>query len=368
MQIDEKMMQHALALAEKGAGYVNPNPLVGAVIVKNGRVIGEGYHTKFGALHAEREALANTTENPKGATMYVTLEPCCHTGKTPPCTEAIIGAQLARVVIGIKDPNPLVAGKGIAQLEDAGIEVTVGICEKACRQQNAAFIHFITHQTPYIISKYAMTLDGKIATRTGHAKWITGEMARTHTHQTRARVAGILVGIGTVLADDPLLTARLPEAHQPIRIICDSNLLLPLNSQLVQTTHLAPVLIATTVKDPAKHQPYLDRGCEVCVLPAKEDGHLDLKALVKALGARHIDSVLVEGGATIHGSFLDEGLIHEVHAYLAPKLFGGTEAPTPVKGQGVELATQALALTEISYHPLGEDLLIKGVTVSCSQD
>lgn len=357
---DEQYMQYALTLAEKGAGYVNPNPLVGAVLVKNNRIIGEGYHTKFGALHAEREALAHTTESPLGATLYVTLEPCCHTGKTPPCTDAIIAAKIARVVIGMKDPNPLVAGKGIAALENAGISVTTGIFEDACHLQNAFFIHFITSKTPFIIMKYAMTLDGKIATYTGHSKWITGETARKHVHKTRARVAAILVGIGTVLADDPSLTARLPNAHQPTRIVCDAHLRLPLDSQLVQTSHISPVLIATTVQDTHLHQAYLDHGCDIVVIPARKDGEIDLSLLLKILGDKNIDSVLVEGGSTIHGSFLDDKLVHQVQAYIAPKLFGGKTAPSPINGCGALRADTGVLLRNIRYTPLGNDLLIEG--------
>ena len=232
---EEQFMKRAIELAKQGVGWTAPNPLVGAVVVKNGRVIGEGYHRKYGELHAERNALAACTEDPAGATLYVTLEPCCHYGKTPPCTEIIIEKKIAKVVIGSRDPNPKVAGKGARILREHGINVVEDYMREACDALNPVFFHYITTKTPYVVLKFAMTLDGKIATRTGASKWITGEAARNHVHQLRGRYAGILAGIGTVLADDPMLNCRIDGAHQPLRIILDSHLRIPMGSRLVRS-------------------------------------------------------------------------------------------------------------------------------------
>lgn len=240
---EEQFMKRAIELAKQGVGWTAPNPLVGAVVVKNGRVIGEGYHRKYGELHAERNALAACTEDPAGATLYVTLEPCCHYGKTPPCTEIIIEKKIAKVVIGSRDPNPKVAGKGARILREHGINVVEDYMREACDALNPVFFHYITTKTPYVVLKFAMTLDGKIATRTGASKWITGEAARNHVHQLRGRYAGILAGIGTVLADDPMLNCRIDGAHQPLRIILDSHLRIPMGSRLVRSAKEYPLLI-----------------------------------------------------------------------------------------------------------------------------
>ena len=249
---DEKYMELALSLAERGAGRVSPNPMVGAVIVKNGKIIGEGWHARYGDLHAERNALADCEkrgENPKGATIYVTLEPCCHHGKTPPCTDALIAAGIARVVIGSEDPNPLVAGKGIRQLREAGIEVSSGVLKEACDRLNRVFFHYITHHTPYVVMKYAITMDGKIAAYTGNSQWITGEAARQNVHRDRNRYTAIMAGIGTVLADDPLLTCRIPEGKNPTRIIADTHLQIPLDAQIVKTAREIPTILAVGIRE-----------------------------------------------------------------------------------------------------------------------
>ncbi len=355
---DEKYMRRALELAKKGAGHVNPNPMVGAVLVKNGRVIGEGYHERFGELHAERNALKNCSESPNGAELYVTLEPCCHYGKTPPCTEAIIENKIRRVVVGSYDSNPLVAGKGIRILKDAGIEVTEGILQKECEELNRIFFHFMKTGTPYVMMKYAMTMDGKIATYTGASKWITEETARARVQEDRGRFMAIMAGVGTVVADNPLLTCRLEGKKSPIRIICDTHLRTPFSSALVQTAKEVPVILATACNDAEKKDAFVKAGCEVLTLPEK-DGGVDLNALMKVLGKRQIDSVLLEGGGTLNFTALKNGIVDRVQAYIAPKLFGGANAKTPVEGEGVALPKEAFRLENPKVLFAGEDIVIE---------
>ena len=352
-------MRRALTLALRGEGWASPNPMVGAVIVKEGRVIGEGWHERCGALHAERHALAHCTEDPAGSTMYVTLEPCCHTGRQPPCTQAILDAGIRRVVVGSPDPNPLVAGHGVELLRQGGVEVVENVLREECDQVNEIFLHYIQTKTPFVAMKYAMTLDGKIACRTGASKWVTGETARTQVQQLRHHYRGILVGVGTVLADDPLLTCRLPGGRDPVRIVCDSTLRTPLTSQLVQTAGTTPTILATACTDPARIQPYQAAGCTVLPLPGT-DGKVDLPALMQALAAREIDSILLEGGGTLNWAMLRAGLVQKVHAYIAPKLFGGAEAKTPVEGLGFAAPGEAVALTDTRITRLGEDFLVEG--------
>ncbi|ADU26209.1 bifunctional diaminohydroxyphosphoribosylaminopyrimidine deaminase/5-amino-6-(5-phosphoribosylamino)uracil reductase RibD [Ethanoligenens harbinense] len=364
---DETYMKLALEYAEKGCGWVNPNPMVGAVVVKDGRVIGTGWHRRYGELHAERNALASCTEPPQGATLYVTLEPCCHYGKTPPCTDAILESGIHRVVVGSVDPNPLVAGKGIRILRQRGIEVAEGVLGDACTGINEVFFHFIRTRMPYVVMKYAMTMDGKIATCSGQSKWITGETARRRTQEDRHRYSGIMVGIGTVLTDDPLLTCRLPDGRNPVRIVCDSRLRTPLNAQIVRITGEAPTILVTCSRDEALAYPYRDAGCEVLTLPAK-DGHVDLRALMTALGKKGIDSVLLEGGGALNWSALQSGIVNKVQAYVAPKLFGGINAKSPVAGMGVESPEQAFRLASPQVTRLGEDILLESEVLSCSQE
>ncbi len=364
---DETYMKLALKCAEKGCGWVNPNPMVGAVIVKDGHVVGTGYHQRYGGLHAERNALASCTEPPQGATLYVTLEPCCHYGKTPPCTEAILESGIRRVVIGSADPNPMVAGKGIQILRQHGIEVMVGVLREACTVLNEAFFHFIQTRTPYVVMKYAMTMDGKIATRSGRSKWITGEAARRRVQEDRHRYSGIMVGVGTILTDDPLLTCRLPDSKSPIRIVCDSRLRTPLEAQIVQTAGQVPTILATCSPDEALARPYLKAGCEVLMLPLRDD-HVDLRELVAALGKKEIDSILLEGGGTLNWSALQSGVVNKVQAYVAPKLFGGTGMKTPVEGIGMESPEQAFRLAPPKVTRLGEDILLESEVLPCSQE
>lgn len=363
---DETYMNFALEYARKGCGWVNPNPMVGAVIVKNDRIIGTGYHQRYGELHAERNALACCSEPPQGATLYVTLEPCCHFGKTPPCTQAILESGIRRVVIGSADPNPLVAGKGVQILRQSGIEVTEGVLQEDCIALNEVFFHFIQTKTPYVVMKYAMTMDGKIATRFGRSKWITGEVARRRVQEDRHRYSGIMVGVGTILTDDPLLTCRLPDCKNPVRIICDSQLRTPLESQVVQTAGKVPTIIATSSSNKAPAQLYREAGCELLWLPSR-DGHIDLRELMAALGAKEIDSVLLEGGGTLNWSALQSGIVNKVQAYVAPKLFGGAEAKSPVEGIGVVSPDHAFRLASTLVTQLGDDILIESEVLPCSQ-
>lgn len=361
---EEQFMKRAIELAKQGVGWTAPNPLVGAVVVKNGRVIGEGYHRKYGELHAERNALAACTEDPAGATLYVTLEPCCHYGKTPPCTEIIIEKKIAKVVIGSRDPNPKVAGKGARILREHGINVVEDYMREACDALNPVFFHYITTKTPYVVLKFAMTLDGKIATRTGASKWITGEAARNHVHQLRGRYAGILAGIGTVLADDPMLNCRIDGAHQPLRIILDSHLRIPMGSRLVRSAKEYPLLIvcneSTRDREEGTNriQKLEEAGVKVWTLPEK-NGHPDLNVLMQRLGEEKIDSVLIEGGGTVNEAVLKAHIVHHVYAYIAPKIFGGEDAKTPVEGSGIRLPQECAKLRLAKITVLLNDMLLE---------
>lgn len=363
MMIERKYMERAIELAKKGIGHTNPNPMVGAVIVKNGKIIGEGYHERCGELHAERNAITHLTEDAQGATIYVTLEPCCHYGKTPPCTEAIIEQKISRVVIGSKDPNPLVAGKGVKQLREAGIEVIEDFCKKECDAVNSVFFHYITTRKPYVVMKYAMTADGKIATRTGDSKWITGEKAREHVQYLRHQYMGIMVGIGTLLADNPMLNCRMQGGRNPIRIICDSNLRIPIDCRVVETAEEIQTIVAVKKQDFTKEKKekieWLTRKqVEVIEVPEKE-GELDLAKLMEILGEKGIDSILLEGGGTLNNTCLREGLIKKVYVYMAPKMFGGSQAKTPVEGEGVSLAKEAYSFAIEQVQTMGDDILIE---------
>jgi diaminohydroxyphosphoribosylaminopyrimidine deaminase/5-amino-6-(5-phosphoribosylamino)uracil reductase len=358
---EKQYMRRAIALAELGAGKTRPNPLVGAVVVKDGRIIGEGYHTKYGALHAEREALADCIrrgEDPRGADMYVTLEPCCHTGKQPPCTEALVEAGVGRVVVGSADPNPLVAGKGIKYLKQHGIQVETGFLKAECDALNPIFFHYITTGKPYVALKYAMTADGKIATLAGASKWITGEEARNHAHRLRNRYAAILVGINTVLADNPMLNCRLEGGVNPLRIVLDSSLRIPAECQLVQTAREIPLLVVCGNAPTEKKAQMEGLGVEVLSMPGT-DGRPDLKALTSELGRRGIDSLLIEGGSQVHYSALKAGIVNRIYSYVAPKVFGGAGALGPVSGDGVQKVAEAFPLQVLGTQNLGDDILIE---------
>ena len=374
---DREYMSRAIELAELGRGWVNPNPAVGAVIVKEGRVIGEGWHERYKGLHAERNAFASLTESAEGADLYVTLEPCCHYGKTPPCTEAIIAHKIRRVVIGSDDPNPKVAGKGVIQLREAGILVETGVMKAECDRLNPVFFHYITTNMPYVVMKYAMTADGKIATKTGASKWITGEKARARVQEMRHCYMGIIAGIGTVLADDPMLNVRLEGKKSPIRIICDSRLRIPLDSKICRSAGQYRTMIACgKIEDGdlgiekkkeqdadckemvRKAEKLRAMGIEVVSLPDVQ-GRVDLVQLMNYLGSQKIDSVFLEGGGELNDSFLRAGLVQELKVFIAPKIFGGKEAKTPVSGVGVELPDQGTAFVLEKTSVIGEDFLME---------
>lgn len=355
---DEEFMKIALQLAKNGQGNTSPNPMVGAVIVKNGEIIGQGWHEEYGKPHAERNALAVCTTNPQDATMYVTLEPCCHHGKQPPCVDAIIGAGIKRVVIGSADPNPLVSGKGIRILKEHGIEVIQDVLKADCDRLNEIFFHYIKNKTPFVTMKYAMTMDGKIATATGASKWITSEAARLHVHQQRHRHKAIMVGVGTVLADDPLLTCRIDGGRNPIRIICDSRLRTPLTAQVVTTARQFSTILVTTCDDEIQKAPYEERGCQILTVDSL-DHHVNLQQLMKRLGQMQIDSILLEGGGTLNWSALESGIVQKIHTYIAPKIFGGHLSLSPVGGLGVRIPSTAFLLQNSSVTQLGEDFLIE---------
>ncbi len=364
---DEKYMYHALSLAKKGIGSVNPNPYVGSVIVKGEKIIGEGWHETYGGWHAERNALNKCKEAPYSATMYVTLEPCCHHGRTPPCTEAILQSGIKKVVIGCLDPNPLMSGKGAAILKEAGIEVVIGVLQDKCQELNEVFFHYIRTKTPYVVLKYAMTLDGKISTASGKSKWITGEKARENVHKSRNRYASIMVGVGTVIADNPSLTCRIDGGRNPIRIICDTELVTPLEATVITTAREVKTIIATACGQDERHKPYLAYGCEILQL-ARKDHHIDLNHLMKELGDKGIDSVLLEGGSTLNDSALQNRIINKVHAYIAPKLFGGDQAKTPIGGAGIREIEGCFKLKNQTITWFDEDIFIEGeVDYPCLQ-
>lgn len=362
--IDIEYMRQAMALAQCGEGAVNPNPMVGALVVRNSDVVARGYHARYGDLHAERNAFRDADSRGvdcAGATMYVTLEPCCHHGHQPPCTEAVIAHRIGRVVVGLLDPNPLVAGNGIALLREAGIEVEVinpdSTIAHDLRRQNRVFLRYITTHRPWVVAKYAMTLDGKICTHTGDSQWISGPDSRHRVHQLRKALTGIVCGIGTVLADDPMLTTRLPDepgARNPIRIVCDRRLRIPTDSQLVRTARQTPLIVAHGPEaDPLRIEQLHEAGVTTWCCTSIPD-------LLEQAGANRIDSLLLEGGGTLNEAFLREGLIDEVYAFIAPKLVGGQGAKTPVEGEGFARLSDALVLHDVQTERLGDDILIHG--------
>ena len=368
---EEKYMRRAIELAKKGSGHVNPNPLVGAVIVRDGEIIGEGYHECYGQLHAERNAIANAKKRGnslEGSTIYVTLEPCCHYGKTPPCSEAIIEEKIARVVVGSDDPNPLVSGKGFQMLREKGIEVIPHFLKEECDAMNHVFFHYIRTGTPYVAMKYAMTMDGKIACYTGDSKWVTGEESRAHVQTLRNHYKGIMAGIGTVLADDPMLNCRIEGGRDPIRIITDSHLRIPMDSQLVRTAGQQPLIVACLPDaDEEKAAQLQEKGVEVLRIPGvttaditeEQKEVISLPVLMKELGARKIDGILLEGGGQLNESALQAGIVDRIYCYIAPKIFGGAQAKTPVEGQGLTRAADAWQFNRIGMQEFGQDILLE---------
>ncbi|NLI13263.1 bifunctional diaminohydroxyphosphoribosylaminopyrimidine deaminase/5-amino-6-(5-phosphoribosylamino)uracil reductase RibD [Pelotomaculum propionicicum] len=359
--MDRIFMKTALELAVRARGRTSPNPMVGAVVVREGKIIGQGYHLKAGTPHAEIHALNEAGQEAKGATLYVTLEPCCHHGRTGPCTEAVINAGIARVVAAMADPNPLVAGKGLARLREAGIDVTLGVMEKEALRLNEVFIKYITTGSPFVVAKAAMSLDGKIATRSGKSKWITGPAARAFGHRLRDWYDAILVGIGTVLADDPSLTTRLPGGggRDPVRVILDSRARIPPQARVLTQQSEAPTIIAVTSAAPPERLKTL-RESGAVVLVVNEGPRVDLAELLRILGSRGITSVLIEGGAGVHGSAISAGLVDKVAWFIAPKIIGGATAPGPVGGTGADDPAGASALERVRVRRLGPDILLEG--------
>lgn len=357
MNADESYMRMALSLAKKGIGSASPNPMVGAVVVKNGKIVGKGYHKKYGDAHAEVNALNEAGSKAKGATLYLNLEPCCHFGKTPPCTDAVIKAGIKRVVAGMVDPNPKVSGKGAGVLRDAGIEVKLGVLEEDCRRLNEGFIKRITIGRPFVTLKIAASMDGKMATRNKESKWITSEPSRHHVHRLRGQVDAIMTGIGTVLADDPLLTPRIGRVKKaPLRVVVDSLLRVPASAKVVGSN----TLFVATDEAPAKAMENLESsGAEVELFKSKK-GKVDLTLVMEHLGKRGVNSLLVETGPELSGALLEEGLVDKVIFFYAPKIIGGVEAPGMVGGGGVERLSEAISLKDIRVRRFAEDIMAEG--------
>jgi len=359
---DAVYMKRVLELAARGSGSTSPNPLVGAVIVKNGKIVGEGWHERAGEPHAEVKAIMNSKESLEGSTIYVNLEPCSHFGRTPPCAAELVKRRFKRVVVAMEDPNPLVAGRGIKLLRDSGIEVDVGSHRLDALKLNDIFIKHITRKTPFILLKSAMTLDGKTASKSGDSKWISGEQSREHVHHLRNRYSSILVGINTVLKDNPELTTRLlgVKGRNPLRIIVDSKGRIPFDSNVLQTEDDRRTIIATTEDMPEIKQRQLkDKGAEV-IITDKRNGKVNIRQLIEELGERGVDSLLIEGGGTIAASFLEEGLIDKVAIFIAPVIIGGKTAPTPVMGTGVDFINDGYRLKHQSITAFGRDILVEG--------
>ncbi len=354
-------MRMALRLAEKARGRTSPNPMVGAVVVKDGNVISRGYHRKVGEPHAEAIALKKAGEAAKGATLYVTLEPCLHTNKrTPPCTPLVMQSGVKRIVVGMIDPNPHVSGGGLKAIRAAGIEVTIGILEAEAKKLNEAFIRHVTSGIPFVILKIAQTLDGKIATARGESKWITGEKAREEVHRLRDRNDAVLVGINTVLKDNPSLTTRIPKGRDPIRVIVDSKLRIPLNAKVLTQKSSAKTIVATLARAPkSKIKKLKDAGAEVLLTKA-DQGRVDMRDLMKKLGRMDIMSVLIEGGAEINASALKSGIVDKVVLFIAPMLMTGTDSLCSVGGTSPVKLNQAIRLSSITSRFVGEDLMVEG--------
>ena len=379
-------MRRAVDIAKKGIGFVNPNPMVGCVVVKDDVIISEGYHELYGGFHAERNALTNNEADFNGATLYVTLEPCCHHGKTPPCTDIIIEKGISKVFVGILDPNPLVDRKGISILRDAGIEVVIGVLEDEIKELNKVFLKYIKTRHPYVLMKTAMTLDGKIASHTGDSKWITNGKSRQLVHKLRSEMMGVVVGIGTVIADDPMLNCRyesqqttdngqqdlstsveihgrvfsVHKVHQPIRIIVDTKASISLDSQIVKTAKEYRTILAVSGQQSAISKLEMLKSFNVEILCCEEkNGHVDINDLMIKLGEMGIDSLLLEGGSTLNAAFLDAGCVDEIYAFIAPKIIGGQDSKSPVGGKGIDLMSDAIMLKDIKIEQFDNDILIK---------
>lgn len=360
LSYDEKYMRLAMQLAGNAIGRTSPNPLVGAVIVKDNRVVGCGWHRKAGTPHAEVHALNQAGELAQGADVYVTLEPCAHYGKTPPCAKALVEAKVKNVYGGLLDVNPKVAGKGFKILEDAGIHVEYGFLQDELRKQNEVFFKWIEHKKPFVVLKAAMTLDGKIATATGQSKWITNEISRAYGYKLRDIYDGIMVGINTVIEDNPMLTARVDGGKNPIRIVVDSSLKIDINANVVQDKSAKTIVATTDKANKDKILKLQAQDVDVIVVDKDENDKVDIEKLLDILGQQNICSILVEGGATLNGSFVAKKLVDKVYFFIAPKIIGGKEAKTPVAGTGILNLQEALALKDIQIEKLEEDILIIG--------
>ncbi|MBI3087453.1 MAG: bifunctional diaminohydroxyphosphoribosylaminopyrimidine deaminase/5-amino-6-(5-phosphoribosylamino)uracil reductase RibD [Candidatus Omnitrophica bacterium] len=357
----KQFMRLALWLARQANGDTSPNPMVGAVIVKADRVVGQGAHRRAGLPHAEVEALQQAGEHARGATLFVNLEPCAHTGRTPPCCEAIIGAGLKRVVIAMEDPNPLTNGRGIERLRRAGVEVVTGLLEEEAQHLNAPFTKYITQRMPWTVVKVAQSLDGKIATSTGRSRWISSVSTRRMAHRLRREADAVIVGVNTVLRDNPRLTARdavrPPRPGRPIRVIVDSRLRTPLSSRCLSRVSSTPTVIATTERSARKRRPYVTRGVEVLVFPARR-GRVPMRRLLRELAKRHeAMSVLIEGGGEVIAGALEERLADRLVWCIAPILIGGRTSPSSVGGEGIAQLSRAIRADEISLRRLGPDVV-----------
>ena len=365
MTEDERYIRLALELARKGLGTTSPNPMVGAVVVKGKMIVGRGYHHRAGEPHAEILALRQAGTQARGATLYLNLEPCDHFGRTPPCTRAILEAGIRRVVAGMKDPNPLVSGGGIRRLRRAGVRVDVGVLEKECRELNEPFCKYITRKRPFVTLKAAASLDGKVATRSGDSRWISSETSRNYVHRLRQATDAVMVGIGTVLKDDPLLTVRLPgggKFRQPLRVIVDSRLRIPLHSQLVRTAREYPILVATTrAASLSRKRRLAAANVEVAMIAKDARGHVSLRGLMKELARRGVVSLLLEGSSTLNASALKEGVVDRLLFFLAPKIIGGKRAPGVIGGDGAPRIKDAEAWEIMKVKRIGPDILIEGV-------
>lgn len=351
-------MARALQLALRGAGHTRPNPMVGAVLVKDGRIIGEGWHKQYGGPHAEVNAFASATEDPEGATLYVSLEPCSHYGKTPPCADLIIRKKVARVVAALEDPNPLVSGRGFRKLRANGIRVTVGVLAEEARHINDVFLTYVTRKRPFVLYKAAMSLDGKIACHTGESQWISSEKSREEVQRLRGILSGIMVGAGTVIADDPRLTCRMEEYENPARIIVDGKLRVPVESRIFHEPG-RNIILTTSEAYPEKKKALENLGVEMIEADSEEPGKVDLKSAMLALGIKGIDGILLEGGPTLAASALEAGIIDAVRFYIAQKIIGGREAPSPFAGTGAAHMNEVVPLTDAVYGTSGDDLWIQ---------
>lgn len=360
----QKFMSRAIELAKRGRGFVSPNPLVGAVIVKNDKIIGEGWHMKYGESHAEVNAIKSAKESIVGSDVYVTLEPCSHYGHTPPCAKALIENGVKRVFIGSYDPNPIVAGNGIKMLKEANIEVITDVMKDECDKLNSIFFKYITTGMPYVTLKTAMTLDGKIASYCGNSKWISNEKSRHIVHKLRHYNKAIMVGINTVLKDNPMLNCRLSECCiDPIRIIVDSTLKIPLNSNVLTDSNA--IILTTDRADANKISKITDMGMEVITTPYSNG--VDLNYAIKCLGEKSIDSILLEGGGTLNYSMLINGLVDKVMTFISPKIIGGEYAKTPVEGKGIEFMPDAIKLKNLEIKSIDDDILVCGEVIKCLQ-